>query len=321
MIDKVLITKKLKKFFINTNPERLFKIFIVSYLIDKTRYIEKIIGYENAINMLDKHIYNLENNIKSFDKLDKYHSIYARYDFKTKSLKYYMISEYNKINSLHLDASQKRETIINEFKAMVYKEFETIVNIYTVNGKIISNGFYMEDKDGRYPDYEGDYSDIIDIFSDAEVCNILNFKNNIRIYIDENKKYFVHTAHISKRNSKVINYVLLWRKFLDNKLYYFAVNNPKSYSRKFINDFNAEYEYILKNNKYNFLLKNKDVFSLIENYLLHIRNQIDIENNIQYHQDLSVIFKMMNKKKHINQISKFLIHKSNSNDKLNFEEI
>ena len=68
---------------------------------------------------------------------------------------------------------------------------------------------------------------------------------------------------------------MLWKNFLNNKLYYFAVNNPKKYSEKFINDFNKEYEYIISSEKYNFIFKNKDVFSLIENYLLHIRNRID----------------------------------------------
>ena len=68
-------------------------------------------------------------------------------------------------------------------------------------------------------------------------------------------------------------------------------------------------------------MKNRNVFSLIENYLLHIRNRIDIENNIQYHQDLSVIFKMMNYKKHLSKFSEYVLHSSNSKYKLNFEEI
>ena len=118
-----------------------------------------------------------------------------------------------------------------------------------------------------------------------------------------------------------MNYVTLWRNFIDNKLYYFAINNPKKYSEKMINDFNAEYDYILSNGKYEFLLKNKNVFSLIENYLLHIRNRINLENNIQYHQDLSVIFKMMNHKKHISKFSEYVLHSSNLKNKLNFEEI
>lgn len=321
MIDKILITAKLEGFFKKTNPESFLKIFVISFLYDKINYIEKIIGHENTLNMLDKYIYNLGQNIKSFKKLDKYHSIYAKYDFKSKSLKYYMTNDYKKFKSTSLSEDDKKEFIIKEFKLMMYKEFETIINIYTLNGKIVSNGFYIEDRKGRYPDYEGDFSNIIDIFSDVEVCNITDLNDKIKTYIDENKEYFVYSKHISQRNSEVINYVALWRCFIDNKLFYFAINNPKKYSEKMINDFNSEYEYILLNNKYEFLLKNKDVFSLIENYLLHIRNRINIENNIQYHQDLSVIFKMMNHKKHINKFLEHVLHSSNENNRLIFKEI
>lgn len=321
MIDKIFITEKLENFFRKTNPESFLKVFLISFLYDKINYIEKTVGHENSLNMLDKYIYNLQQNIKSFKKIDKYHSIYAKYDFKSKCLKYYMISDYKKIKITSLSKDKKKEFIIKEFKIMMYKEFEIIINIYASNGKIISNGFYIADTKGRYPEYEGDFSQIMDIFSNVEVCKILDIDNKIKIYIDENKEYFVYSKHISKTNSEVFNYVYLWRKFIDNKLFYFAINNPKMYSEKMITDFNSEYEYVLLNNKYKFLLKNKDVFSLIENYLLHIRNRIDIENNVQYHQDLSVIFKMMNNKKNISKFSEYVLHSSNRNNKLNFKEI
>ena len=321
MIDKILITKKLENFFLSTNPESFLKIFVINFLFDKINYIEPIVGYENALNMLDKYIYNLENNIKIFKKLDKYHSIYAKYDFKEKSLKYYITNDYKKLKNVSLNSEQKKAFIIKEFKIMMYKEFETIINIYALNRKIVSNGFYIDDNNGRYPNYDGDFSNIIDIFSDVEVCAILNLNDKIKTYIDENKEYFVFSTHISQRNSEVINYVMLWRHFFYNKLYYFALSNPKKYSEKLINDFNREYEYILSSKKYNFILKNKDVFSLIENYLLHIRNRINIENNLQYHQDLSVIFKMMNYKKHIDKLSEYLLHNSNSINKLNYNKI
>ena len=105
MIDKILITKKLENFFIKTNPESFLKVFVISFLFDKTNYIEPIVGYESALNMLDKYIYNLENNIKAFKKLDKYHSIYAKYDFKAKSLKYYMTNDYKKFKNTSLNAA------------------------------------------------------------------------------------------------------------------------------------------------------------------------------------------------------------------------
>lgn len=323
MIDKILITRKLKDFFKRTNPESFFKVFVISFLFDEINYIEKIVGHEHSLNMLDKYIYNLSQNIRTFKKLDKYHSIYAKYDFKSKCLKYYLTNDYkeSKNTTISKSTKDKKAFIIKEFKIMMYKEFETIINICSLSGKIISNGFYIEDKYDRYPDYEGDFSNIIDIFSDVEVCNILNLNDRIKKYIDEEKKYFVYTKHISQRNSEVMGYVELWRNFIDEKLYYFAINNPKKYSEKMISEFNVEYNYILSNGRYEFLLKNNDVFSLIENYLLHIRNRIDIENNIQYHQDLSVIFKMMSHKKQISEFSEYVLHGSSNKEKLNFKEV
>ena len=289
MIDKVFITGKLENFFRQTNPESFLKVFIISFLFDKINYIEKIVGQENSLNMLDKYIYNLCQNIRTFKKIDKYHSIYAKYDFKTKCLKYYMTNDYKKLKSTTISTEAKKKLIIKEFKIMMYKEFERIINLYSLNGKIVSNGFYIEDRYGRYPDYEGKFSNIIDMFSDVEVCNITNLNDKIKTYVDEEKKYYVYAKHISQSNSEVMSYVDLWRNFIDNKLYYFAINNPKRYSEEMINDFNAEYDYILSNGKYEFLL--------------------------------SVIFKMMNHKKHINKFSEYVLHSSNSKYKLNFEEI
>lgn len=319
MIDKNLITQKLEKFFYKTNPEDFMKIFVISFLFDKANCIEKVVAHDNSINMVDKYIYNLNQNVRSFRKLDSYHSIYAKYDFDSKCLMYYMTNDYDEIKSSDLSAEKKKNFIIEEFKIMMYKEFETIINIYCSKGEIISNGFYIDDNYGRRPNYEGYFSNITDIFSDVEACNVLGINNKIKIYVDPDKKYFVYSKHMSQRNSEVINYVALWRMFLGDMQYYFAVNNPKKYSEKMINDFNSEYEYVLSSNRYEFLLKNRDVFSLIENYLLHIRNRVDIENNIRYHQDLSVIFKMMSHKKSITNITDYLLHSSDSKNRLNFE--
>lgn len=68
MIDKVFITGKLENFFRQTNPESFLKVFIISFLFDKINYIEKIVGQENSLNMLDKYIYNLCQNIRTFKK-------------------------------------------------------------------------------------------------------------------------------------------------------------------------------------------------------------------------------------------------------------
>lgn len=320
MVDKILITNKLENFFITTNVDSFLKVLLISFLSDKTNYIEKIVGTENALNMLDKYIYNLEYNLKSFVKLNTYHSIYAKYEYKTKQLKYYMTNDYKKIDKIKLDKQEKKQLLIQEFKTMMYKELEKIINIYSLNGKIVSNGFYIEDSHGRYPEYDGNFSGIIDIFSDVEVCNIGNINEKIKTYIDKDKNFFVYSEHFSQRNSEVIGYVKLWRKFLNNKLLYFAMNNPKKYSEKMIKDFNQKYEYVLNSN-YSFLLKNKDVFSLLENYLLHIRNRINAENNMQYHQDISVIFELMNKKNRISKYTDYLLHSSNDKSKLEYKNI
>ena len=134
MIDKFLITGKLENFFRKTNPESFLKVFVISFLFDKINYIEKIVGHENSLNMLDKYIYNLCQNIREFKKIDNYHSIYAKYDFKSKCLKYYMTNDYKKFKSTTISTEDKKAFIIKEFKIMMYKEFETIINIYSLNG-------------------------------------------------------------------------------------------------------------------------------------------------------------------------------------------
>jgi len=174
MVDKIFITNKLDNFFRTTNIDSFLKVLLISFLYDKTNYIEKVVGTEGALNMLDKYISNLSHNLKSFFKLNTYHSIYAEYEYKTKQLKYYITNEYNKIDKIKLDKQEKKQLIIQEFKIMMYKEIEKIINIYSLNGKIISNGFYMTDLYGRYPEYDGDFSDIIDIFSDVETRRLFS---------------------------------------------------------------------------------------------------------------------------------------------------
>ena len=70
----------------------------------------------------------------------------------------------------------------------IYKELEKIVNIHRKGGKIFSNGYYIEDEEGRYPEYGGHYSNIIDIFAEYEVCDILGVNDNIIVYLDETKE-------------------------------------------------------------------------------------------------------------------------------------
>ena len=127
MINKILVTKKLETFFNKTNPESFLKVFVISFLYDKVNYIEKIVGHDNCLNMLDKYIYNIEQNIKSFKKLDKYHSIYAKYDFKTKSLKYYMTNDYKKFKTTSLSTDNKKAFIKKE---KIFNEYNVCNNIY-----------------------------------------------------------------------------------------------------------------------------------------------------------------------------------------------
>ena len=100
MIDKIDITKRLTRFFKRTNIESFFKIIIVSYLYDKTSHLEKIVGKENSIAMLDKYIYNLQENVIVFKKIEKYHSIYVQYNYDEKKVYYHVSNNYNKLTEL-----------------------------------------------------------------------------------------------------------------------------------------------------------------------------------------------------------------------------
>lgn len=85
------------------------------------------------------------------------------------------------------------------------------------------------------------------------------------------------------------------------------MKDPINYFEIFLKDFNGRYGYVLYNNK--FLLKNKDIFSLIENYILHIRNKINSDKNLQYHMELSKLFEIINKKVNIENINIYLLNK------------
>lgn len=305
MIDKIEITKRLTRFFKRTNIESFFKIIIVSYLYDKTSHLENIVGKENSIAMLDKYIYNLQENVIAFKKIEKYHSIYVQYNYDEKKVYYHVSNNYNKL--IELDEKISKERIIKEFKIMIYKELEKIVNIHRKGGKIFSNGYYIEDEEGRYPEYGGHYSNIIDIFADYEVCNILGINDNVIIYIDETKENFVYARHISVKNSQVMCYIEFIRKIISEKLFYFAMNNPKKYSKKMIDEFNEKYNYIL-DKKYELKLKRNDIFSTIETYLIYIVENPYDEKNLRYHKDLKYLFNEIGKKEGIKNIDRLLLN-------------
>lgn len=305
MIDKIEITKRLTRFFKRTNIESFFKIIIVSYLYDKTNHLENIVGKENSIAMLDKYIYNLQENVIAFKKIEKYHSIYVQYNYDEKKVYYHMSNNYNKL--IELNEKSSKERIIKEFKIMIYKELEKIVNIHRKGGKIFSNGYYIEDEEGRYPEYGGHYSNIIDIFAEYEVCNILGINDNIIVYLDETKENFVYARHISVKNSQVMCYAEFIRKIISEKLFYFAMNNPKKYSKKMIDEFNEKYNYIL-DKKYELKLKRDDIFSTIESYLIHIVENPYDEKNLRYHKDLKYLFNEIGKKEGIKNIDRLLLN-------------
>ena len=305
MIDKIEITKRLTRFFKRTNIESFFKIIIVSYLYDKTSYLEKIVGKENSIAMLDKYIYNLQENVIAFRKIEKYHSIYVHYNYDEKKVYYHMSNNYNKLTELNEKSS--KEQIIKEFKIMIYKELEKVVNIHRKGGKIFSNGYYIEDEEGRYPEYGGHYSNIIDIFAEYEVCDILGINDNIIVYIDETKENFVYARHISVKNSQVMCYAEFIRKIISEKLFYFAMNNPKKYSKKMIDEFNEKYNYIL-DKKYELKLKRNDIFSTIESYLIHIVENPDDKMILEYHKDLTYIFEEINRNIGIKNANKLCLN-------------
>ena len=108
MIDKIDITKRLTRFFKRTNIESFFKIIIVSYLYDKTSHLEKIVGKENSIAMLEKCIYNLQENVIAFRKIEKYHSIYVHYNYDEKKVYYHVSNNYNKLTELNEKYSKEQ---------------------------------------------------------------------------------------------------------------------------------------------------------------------------------------------------------------------
>lgn len=87
------------------------------------------------------------------------------------------------------------------------------------------------------------------------------------------------------------------------------IERPYELFWNILKDFNGRYGYVLDNNK--FLLKNKDIFSLIENYILHIRNKINSDDNLQYHIELSNIYEEINKKANIKDINNYILNKVN----------
>jgi hypothetical protein len=304
MINRDLLIINLKKSLRKLNIEEILKIIVIKFFIDKIEYLKDKISEELLKFLIEKWIKNFSINVLKFRKVTDYDYIYAKYDFDDRTLYYNISNKYLEISDFELSKSEKNDLVINEFKIMVYKEIENIINITLSNNKIISNGFYIENQH-RYPEYGGDFSDIIDIFSENEVCEILKLDSKFKKYISD--KYYIYQSHISKRNAEVIGYIAILKQIIGIEEYYRLLSNPNNYFEKFLKQFNGKYRYVLNN--YDFLLKNQDTFSLIENYILHIRNKINSDKNLQYHIELSKLFEIINKKVNIENINIYLLNK------------
>ena len=204
MINRDLLIIKLRDFLNRINTDDILRIMIIKFFTDKIDYLKDVVSEEILRVLVDKWINNFLNNVEGFKKINNYDYIYAKYNFKDKKIYYNVSNKYLKINDLNLSKSDRNDLVINEFKIMFYKEIENIINITVFNSKVLSNGFYIN-LGNRYPEYGGDFSDIIDVFSENEVCKILKLDSKFKKYIGSN--YYMYEPHISKRNFEVIGYV------------------------------------------------------------------------------------------------------------------
>ena len=104
-------------------------------------------------------------------------------------------------------------------------------------------------------------------------------------------------------------YIEFIRKIISEKLFYFAMNNPKKYSKKMIDEFNEKYNYIL-DKKYELKLKRDDIFSTIESYLIHIVENPDDNMILEYHKELTYIFEEINRNIGIKKTNKLCLNQT-----------
>lgn len=204
MINRDLLIIKLRDFLNRINTDDILRIMTIKFFTDKIDYLKDVVSEEILRVLVDKWINNFLNNVDGFKKINNYDYIYVKYNFKDKKIYYNVSNKYLKINDLKLSKSDRNDLVINEFKIMFYKEIENIINITVFNSKVLSNGFYIN-LGNRYPGCGGDFSDIIDVFSENEVCKILKLDSKFKKYISND--YYIYEPHISKRNSEVIEYV------------------------------------------------------------------------------------------------------------------
>ena len=272
MISKELLRSKIEQHCKRNKIDNFIKACIINYLYDKSKYQSQYIEEKALLNMIDKNIYNLSVNLIEVIQIKHKEEIYIEYNERAKTLSYCIASKYKGI--------QEKEFVVSELKAMIYKELEKISNLYLKRNEIFSNGFYLENIAKTRA--------LVDIFSDLEAALYINLKPKYQLNLGNG--YYILTRHQSD-NSEVLGYAEIVKKLIGEKLYYYAVNNPKLYSQKIRETFTNEY----------------GDMGLIESYLIAIKQESDIARKIQYHKQISKILYGYGQKANLQDIEIYLI--------------
>lgn len=272
MISKELLRSKIEQHCKRNKIDNFIKACIINYLYDKSKYQSQYIEEKALLNMIDKNIYNLSVNLIEVIQIKHKEEIYIEYNERAKTLSYCIASKYKGI--------QEKEFVVSELKAMIYKELEKISNLYLKRNEIFSNGFYLENIAKTRV--------LVDIFSDLEAALYINLKPKYQLNLGNG--YYILTRHQSD-NSEVLGYAEIVKKLIGEKLYYYAVNNPKLYSQKIRETFTNEY----------------GDMGLIESYLIAIKQESDIARKIQYHKQISKILYGYGQKAKLQDIEIYLI--------------
>ena len=272
MISKELLRSKIEQHCKRNKIDNFIKACIINYLYDKSKYQSQYIEEKALLNMIDKNIYNLSVNLIEVIQIKHKEEIYIEYNERAKTLSYCIASKYKGI--------QEKEFVVSELKAMIYKELEKISNLYLKRNEIFSNGFYLENIAKTRV--------LVDIFSDLEAALYINLKPKYQLNLGNG--YYILTRHQSD-NSEVLGYAEIVKKLIGEKLYYYAVNNPKLYSQKLRKTFTNEY----------------GDMGLIESYLIAIKQESDIARKIQYHKQISKILYGYGQKANLQDIEIYLI--------------
>ena len=272
MISKELLRSKIEQHCKKNKIDNFIKACIINYLYDKSKYQSQYIEEKALLNMIDKNIYNLSVNLIEVIQIKHKEEIYIEYNERAKTLSYCIASKYKGI--------QEKEFVVSELKAMIYKELEKISKLDLKRNEIFSNGFYLENIAKTRA--------LVDIFSDLEAALYINLKPKYQLNLGNG--YYILTRHQSD-NSEVLGYAEIVKKLIGEKLYYYAVNNPKLYSQKLRETFTNEY----------------GDMGLIESYLIAIKQESDIARKIQYHKQISKILYGYGQKANLQDIEIYLI--------------